>query len=163
MHLSLNLIATFAFLHCAIVLDWIIHLLDPTECQKTFLGLVDIIFAYAYNHRTTQGENSVSPPIRPHVFSVFNQWTLLQVESGWTVCKLSSTLSWLEVNILVSMSFIFCLGLIFQIFNNLKDVLVASHRRCLVFPLFRSWKLACVVLNDVREIFAIGEHLWCCC
>ncbi|ELU11824.1 hypothetical protein CAPTEDRAFT_188632 [Capitella teleta] len=86
---------------------------------QVFFGLVDIIFAYAYNQRTTQGENSV--------------------ESGWTICKLSSTLSWLEV------------------FNNLKDVIIASYRRSLSFPLYRNWKLTNAVFNDVKHLFAIGQ------
>lgn len=42
------------------------------------LSLVDIMFAYAYNHRTTLGENSV--------------------ESAWTINKLSPTLSWFAVS-----------------------------------------------------------------
>lgn len=42
------------------------------------LGLADILFAYAYDHRTTGGDPSV--------------------ESAWTVATLSPLLSWLEVN-----------------------------------------------------------------
>lgn len=41
------------------------------------LGLADILFAYAYDHRTTTGDASV--------------------ESAWTVAVLSPLLSWLEV------------------------------------------------------------------
>ena len=36
------------------------HLLDDETERGVLLGLVDIIFAYAYNARTTLGENSVS-------------------------------------------------------------------------------------------------------
>ncbi|KAI9102735.1 SHQ1 protein-domain-containing protein [Phlyctochytrium arcticum] len=50
------------------------YLLDDEK--STYLGLVDIIFAYCYNHRTTEGENTV--------------------ESPWTVAKLSSTLACFE-------------------------------------------------------------------
>ncbi len=46
------------------------------------LGLADILFAYAYDHRTTTGDPSV--------------------ESAWTVAVLSPLLSWLEVSGLVS-------------------------------------------------------------
>ena len=35
-------------------------LLDKATRRSLYLGLVDIIFAYAYNYRTTEGENSVS-------------------------------------------------------------------------------------------------------
>lgn len=55
-----------------------IHLLDETEIRVALLGLVDIMFAYAYNNRVTEGENTV--------------------ESTWTIRKLSSTLSWFDVS-----------------------------------------------------------------
>ena len=45
--------------------------------KPLYLGLVDLLFAYCYDHRTTEGEGNV--------------------ESAWTMCKLSSTLSCLEV------------------------------------------------------------------
>ena len=50
-----------------------------TENDKKIINyqIVDILFAYAYDYRTTEGDRSV--------------------ESGWTINKLSSTLSWLEV------------------------------------------------------------------
>lgn len=52
------------------------YLLDSYEQKIALLGLIDIIFAWAYNHRITLGENNV--------------------ESYWNVCKLSSTLSWFD-------------------------------------------------------------------
>ena len=36
------------------------HLLDASTKQQVYLGLVDILFAHAYNHRTTEGDNTVS-------------------------------------------------------------------------------------------------------
>lgn len=54
------------------------YLLDSNETTKVSLGLVDILFASCYNHRTTMGENTV--------------------ESGWTINKLSSTLCWFQVD-----------------------------------------------------------------
>lgn len=53
------------------------YLLDDKEILNVSLGLVDILFGFCYNHRTTLGESTV--------------------ESGWTVAKLSSSLSWFEV------------------------------------------------------------------
>lgn len=44
--------------------------------KSIYLTMVNILLAYAYNHRTTMGENTV--------------------ESYWTVVKLSSSLCWLE-------------------------------------------------------------------
>ena len=35
-------------------------LLDETEEKLVYLGLVDIIYAYCYNLRATEGENNVS-------------------------------------------------------------------------------------------------------
>ncbi|KAK9500824.1 hypothetical protein O3M35_002014 [Rhynocoris fuscipes] len=52
------------------------YLIDSKERRIALLSLVDIIYAYAYNHRTTLGENTV--------------------ESAWTINKLSATLSWLQ-------------------------------------------------------------------
>lgn len=51
------------------------YLLESREAVD--LTLVDILLAYCYDHRTTEGEPSV--------------------ESCWTVNKLASSLSWLEV------------------------------------------------------------------
>lgn len=54
-------------------------LLSKYDKLTAWLGLVDIIFAYAYNHRTCAGENTV--------------------ESAWTINKLSATLSWFAVSV----------------------------------------------------------------
>ncbi|KAL3851863.1 hypothetical protein ACJMK2_015564 [Sinanodonta woodiana] len=95
------------------------YLIDDKVLPSVYLGLVDIMFAYAYDHRTTEGENNV--------------------ESGWTICKLSSTLSWLEC------------------FSNLEDVSLSCMRRSLCYPLFRHWGLSQAVLQDVRQIFKLGQ------
>ncbi|KAJ3044288.1 Hsp90 cochaperone shq1 [Rhizophlyctis rosea] len=52
------------------------YLLDDE--RSIYLGLVDLLFAYCYNHRTTEGENTV--------------------ESCWTICKLSAILSCFETS-----------------------------------------------------------------
>ncbi|CAH1391104.1 unnamed protein product [Nezara viridula] len=52
------------------------YLLDEWEKKTALFSLVDILFAFAYNHRTTLGEYSV--------------------ESAWTINKLSATLSWFQ-------------------------------------------------------------------
>ena len=55
-----------------------ISLVDTRGDASHFIaGLFDIVYAYAYNHRVTMGENNV--------------------ESAWTICKLSPSLSCLEV------------------------------------------------------------------
>uniref|UniRef100_L7M606 Protein SHQ1 homolog n=1 Tax=Rhipicephalus pulchellus TaxID=72859 RepID=L7M606_RHIPC len=52
------------------------YLLDRQLVVSLELGLVDVLFAYAYNKRVTEGEDTV--------------------ESGWNISKLSATLSWFE-------------------------------------------------------------------
>lgn len=42
------------------------------------LQMIDVLFAYAYNKRVTEGDNSVT--------------------SAWNITKLSATLSWFEVS-----------------------------------------------------------------
>uniref|UniRef100_A0A0L8GX17 Protein SHQ1 homolog n=1 Tax=Octopus bimaculoides TaxID=37653 RepID=A0A0L8GX17_OCTBM len=102
------------------------YLLDnPKDVTSVYLGLVDILFAYSYDVRTTEGEKTV--------------------ESGWTVAKLSSTLS--------------C----FETFINLKDVIIASFRRSLSYPLYRNWQLSMAVLSDVQFLFNSGQlHILKC-
>lgn len=48
------------------------YLIDREMKPIIYLGLVDLLFAYSYDHRTTMGESTV--------------------ESCWTICKLSGTL-----------------------------------------------------------------------
>ncbi len=46
---------------CVFFLDsWEADLLDKAMKRSLYLGLVDIIFSYAYQHRTTEGEDNVS-------------------------------------------------------------------------------------------------------
>ena len=63
------------------------------------------------------------------------------MESAWTICKLSSTLSWLEV---------------FR--GGVHEVVFCSLRRCLCYPLYRHWQLAMAVLQDLRNLFRLGEE-----
>lgn len=87
---------------------------------SVFLGLVDIIFAYCYDIRTTEGEHNV--------------------ESSWTISKLSSTLSWLDT------------------FTSLEETLVACYRRCLCYPLYRNWELTVRVHQDAAHVFICGRE-----
>ena len=54
------------------------YALDKEQKLFAYLGLVDILFAYCYNNRINCGEKNV--------------------ESGWTIAKLSSTLSYFNVS-----------------------------------------------------------------
>ena len=68
-------------------------------------------------------------------------YTVYQVESAWTVCKLSPTLSWLEVH-----------------HGSVHEVIHSCLRRSLCYPLYRHWQLSLAVLQDTRDIFRIGEN-----
>ncbi|CAN0285749.1 unnamed protein product, partial [Ectocarpus fasciculatus] len=59
------------------------YLIDAgsAEERRVLLGLADVLFAYAYDHRTTTGDATV--------------------ESPWTLAVLSPLLSWLEVCVCV--------------------------------------------------------------
>ncbi|XP_043098092.1 protein SHQ1 homolog [Puntigrus tetrazona] len=95
------------------------YLLDKKARFHTWLGLVDIILAYVYDVRTTEGEHNV--------------------ESAWTVRKLSGTLSWLET------------------YHSVQDVLVSFGRRTLCYPLFRHFSLITKAVKDVACIFQSGK------
>ena len=93
---------------------------SPMESQLLH-GLIDITFAYCYASRSTEGE--------------------MDVESAWTIWKLSSTLSWL------------------QIFCSLRETLVSSLRRSLIYPIYRNFQLSVRVLSDTCSVFAGGKPL----
>ncbi|KAI8915548.1 SHQ1 protein-domain-containing protein [Gorgonomyces haynaldii] len=95
------------------------YLIDPSHLKSIYLGLVDVVFAHQYNHRTTEGEPTV--------------------ESAWTICKLSATLS--------------C----FDVFTSLEDVVKSIQRRALVYPLYRHWELVQKVWKDVLVAFKLGK------
>ena len=44
-----------------------------------------------------------------------------------------------------------------QTYKNPRDVVISCYRRCLIYPLYRSWKLNEKVFRDVQKIFTIGE------
>ncbi|KAI9595561.1 SHQ1 protein-domain-containing protein [Syncephalis fuscata] len=88
--------------------------------KSIYLGLVDIIFAYSYDHRISEGE--------------------LTVESAWTLCKTSATLSSLES------------------FTTLDEVMIAGYRRALAYPLYRHWELTEKVWTDVYVLFKLGKR-----
>ncbi|KAK7155662.1 hypothetical protein R3I93_010342 [Phoxinus phoxinus] len=95
------------------------YLLDKKARFHVWLGLVDIILAYVYDVRTTEGEHNV--------------------ESAWTIRKLSGTLSWLET------------------YHSVQDVLVSFGRRTLCYPLYRHFSLITRAVKDVACIFQSGK------
>ncbi|KXS10988.1 SHQ1-domain-containing protein [Gonapodya prolifera JEL478] len=95
--------------------EYILH-----DKRATYLSLIDILFAYCYDLRTTEGEHTV--------------------ESAWTICKISSTLCW-DAR-----------------FPSLPSLLATSFRRSLAYPLYRSWRLSLLVLDDVRSVLKLGKR-----
>ena len=61
------------------------------------------------------------------------------VESGWAIAKLSASLSWFDTQ------------------DSVENAVYTSVRRALAFPLYRSWDLACKVVEDVRIILSLGR------
>ncbi|XP_067685245.1 protein SHQ1 homolog [Haliotis asinina] len=96
------------------------YLIDSNVLPSVYLSLVDIIFCYMYSFRVTEGEHNV--------------------ESGWTISKLSATLSWMET------------------FSSLQDVMVTCYRRCLCFPLHRHWSLLEAVREDTCRVLSLGRR-----
>ncbi|CAJ1051266.1 protein SHQ1 homolog [Xyrichtys novacula] len=95
------------------------YLLDKAASCQVWLSLVDILLAYSYDVRSTEGEHNV--------------------ESHWTIRKLSGTLCWLET------------------FNNLQEVLVSFGRRVLCYPLYRHFAMVSAAVRDTVKILKLGK------
>ncbi|MCI4375171.1 hypothetical protein PGIGA_G00106250 [Pangasianodon gigas] len=95
------------------------YVLDKATRYHVWLSLVDIILAYIYDVRTTEGEHNV--------------------ESAWTIRKISGTLSWLET------------------YHSLHEVLVSFGRRVLCYPLYRHFSLITTAVQDAAHIFQGGK------
>uniref|UniRef100_A0A8C7QLP5 Protein SHQ1 homolog n=1 Tax=Oncorhynchus mykiss TaxID=8022 RepID=A0A8C7QLP5_ONCMY len=95
------------------------YILDKKSRFQVWLSLVDIILAYCYELRTTEGEHNV--------------------ESPWTIRKLSGTLCWLET------------------YSSLQEVLVSFGRRVLCYPLYRHFSLVSAAVQDAARVFQSGK------
>eukprot|EP01091_Cochliopodium_minus_P020059 TRINITY_DN8646_c0_g1_i1.p1 TRINITY_DN8646_c0_g1~~TRINITY_DN8646_c0_g1_i1.p1 ORF type:complete len:331 (-),score=121.57 TRINITY_DN8646_c0_g1_i1:142-1134(-) len=67
---------------------------------EIFCGIIDVLFAYCYDHRTTQGDETS--------------------ESGWTITMLSSSLSWFDYFTTIEDTFVSCIrrSLIYPLYRN---------------------------------------------
>ncbi|KAG7493568.1 hypothetical protein JOB18_012131 [Solea senegalensis] len=95
------------------------YLLDKTSRHQAWLSLVDILLAYSYETRSTEGEHNV--------------------ESPWTIRKLSGTLCWLET---------YC---------SMPEVLVSFGRRVSCYPLYRHFALVSAAVCDTTKILQSGK------
>ncbi|XP_029334729.1 protein SHQ1 homolog isoform X2 [Mus caroli] len=86
------------------------YLLDKTAHRQVYYGLVDILLAYCY-----------------------------EVESAWTIRKLSPTLCW------------------FETWTDIHEILVSFGRRVLCYPLYRHFKLVLKAYRDTIKILQLGK------
>lgn len=109
---------------------------------KTFglaAGLLDLLFAYVYDHWITEGEPTV--------------------ESAWTISMLSASLSWLEDWLLDKEEEVEAENKQEYFRETVKSVMVSSMRRSLIYPYLRNfdlglfiWSNVTMILRDVRMI-----------
>lgn len=95
------------------------YLLDKTAHRQVYYSLVDILLAYCYEIRVTEGEHNV--------------------ESAWTIRKLSPTLCW------------------FETWTDVHEILVSFGRRVLCYPLYRHFKLVMKAYRDTIKILQLGK------
>jgi protein SHQ1 len=118
------------------------YLIDKEVLPCVYFSLVDIIFAYAFNHRTLFGENNAV--------------------SGWTMAKLARTLCWLDTFTSLQDVIVSCFrrALIFPLHRNwdvcikvLEDVqtLFAGGKKPLLKCLLDVY--SCMVVSDPHYVF----------
>lgn len=109
------------------------YLLTKTEYRQVILGLVDILFSYCYDKRTTLNESTV--------------------ESSWTINKLSSTLSWFctfkDIEEVLKTSY--RRALIYPIFRNFE--LCHKVKDDLVSLLKKGKKFTIKCLIEIHQLF----------
>ncbi|XP_078065571.1 protein SHQ1 homolog isoform X2 [Mustelus asterias] len=109
------------------------YLLDRKTYPSVYLGLLDIILAYAYDIRSTEGEANI--------------------ESSWNIWKLSGTLCWLETyhslqEVLVSFSRrVLC----YPFYRHFHLALKAVEDAVLILQLGKSAVLKCLLA--IHKIF----------
>ncbi|GFY42303.1 protein SHQ1 homolog [Trichonephila inaurata madagascariensis] len=99
--------------------------------------LIDILFAYAYNKRTTEGENTV--------------------ESSWTINKISATLCWLETFTSISEVAITCIrrSLTYPLYRHFElSVTILEDVRKIIL-LGRKYIIKCLL--EIHEMFNQNE------
>ena len=101
-----------------------------------YLNIIDILFGYIYNCLVTEYENSS--------------------ESGWTINKLSSTLSCLmdfDLNYYSQSN-----EISFNILNEtIENLVISSYRRMLIYPLYRNIKICQKVKYIIIKILENGR------
>ncbi|KAJ7252451.1 SHQ1 protein-domain-containing protein [Mycena rebaudengoi] len=111
------------------------YLADAHQTKDLYSTLVTILFSYAYEMRTTLGDPTP--------------------ESAWTICSLTPAFSALDS---APYSPPIILPSTIPSPDDLTSALSQSYRRCLSFPLYRSFSLAEACRVDVAELFLLGKR-----
>ncbi|KAJ3077092.1 Hsp90 cochaperone shq1 [Podochytrium sp. JEL0797] len=109
------------------------HLLAPTTAKPIYLGLVDLAFAYCYDHRTTEGDSTV--------------------ESAWTMAKVSPTLSCFETFTSLNEVLVACMrrALAYPLYRNMQLITKVIQDVSILFKLGKRALLK-VVLSMRRRM-----------
>ncbi|CAH2312890.1 SHQ1 homolog [Pelobates cultripes] len=116
------------------------YLLDKKTERMVFLGLIDLLLAYCYEIRVTEGEKNV--------------------ESAWNIRKLSGTLSWFEnynsiKDVLVSFGRrILC----YPLYRHFSLVTKAMKDTCSLLKLGKAAVLKCLL--DIHAIFQENDPVY---
>ncbi|KAJ8699813.1 hypothetical protein PTI98_002896 [Pleurotus ostreatus] len=112
------------------------YLSTPVQNHNLYLTLISILFSYAYETRTTQGDPGP--------------------ESAWTVCNLTPAFSALD-----SAPYHDEESLDISRYSDsvLQATFRESYRRSLAFPLFRSFALAEACRRDVSDWLIKGKRV----
>ncbi|KAG1756449.1 SHQ1 protein-domain-containing protein [Suillus paluster] len=114
----------------------------PTKLQQRnlYLTLLTLLFAYAYDRRTTQRDPTP--------------------ESAWTICSLVPAFSALDPPpYITSESVPLSIPTSGFTDHDLASTLTPSYRRSLAFPLYRSFAMADACRKDVAAILAKGRRV----
>ncbi|KAJ6480262.1 SHQ1 protein-domain-containing protein [Mycena sanguinolenta] len=111
------------------------YLIDTRQTKNLYLTLVTILFSYAYETRTTQGDPNP--------------------ESAWTICSLVPAFSALDPPPYSAPTDSSSLT---PSPSDLAACLSQSYRRSLCFPLYRSFLLAESCRADVAGLFILGKR-----
>lgn len=110
-------------------LTTVLDLASQKQSNSLYLTLIQLLFSYAYESRTTQLDPSP--------------------ESAWTLCILTPPFSALVSSTSTCNDFHT---------QDLKPILVSSYRRALAFPLYRSWELVDQCKKDVADLLSQGKR-----
>jgi len=109
-------------------------LATEVQTHDLYLTLITLLFSYMYDSRTTQHDPTP--------------------ESAWTICNLTPSFTALDPPLSshnTSGRHVFSK-------DELQDTLVASYRRSLAFPLYRSFLLADKCRKDVASVLQKGKR-----